>query len=90
MEEIKIFRIRYYDDNTQYFFKGIEEPRQFAIIKNKNKMKTLLNFLKVIDNFFNPKCSKCGNKLSNLGGSTLGMSPEPVLVCSNPLCKSED
>lgn len=30
MEEIKIFRIRYYDDNTQYFFKGIEELREFA------------------------------------------------------------
>jgi hypothetical protein len=28
--EIKIFRIRYYDDNTQYFFKGIEELREFA------------------------------------------------------------
>lgn len=30
MEAIKIFRIRYYDDNTQYFFKGIEELREFA------------------------------------------------------------
>jgi hypothetical protein len=30
METIKIFRIRYYDDNTQYFFKGIEELREFA------------------------------------------------------------
>jgi hypothetical protein len=30
MKEIKIFRIRYYDDNTQYFFKGIEELRNFA------------------------------------------------------------
>ena len=30
MKEIKIFRIRYYDDNTNYFFKGIEELREFA------------------------------------------------------------
>jgi hypothetical protein len=30
MEQIKIFRIRYYDDNTNYFFKGIEELREFA------------------------------------------------------------
>ena len=30
MKEIKIFRIRYYDDNTNYFFKGIEELRDFA------------------------------------------------------------
>ena len=29
-KEIKIFRIRYYDDNTDYFFKGIEELREFA------------------------------------------------------------
>jgi hypothetical protein len=33
MKEIKIFRIRYYDDNTDYFFKGIEELRDFAIIR---------------------------------------------------------
>jgi uncharacterized protein with von Willebrand factor type A (vWA) domain len=30
MKEIKIFRIKYYDDNTDYFFKGIEELRDFA------------------------------------------------------------
>jgi hypothetical protein len=30
MKEIKIFRIRYYDDDTNYFFKGIEELREFA------------------------------------------------------------
>lgn len=30
MKEIKIFRIRYYDDETTYFFKGIEELRDFA------------------------------------------------------------
>ena len=30
MKEIKIFRIRYYDDETCYFFKGIEELRDFA------------------------------------------------------------
>ena len=30
MKKIKIFRIRYYDDNTDYFFKGIEELRDFA------------------------------------------------------------
>jgi hypothetical protein len=30
MKAIKIFRIRFYDDDTQYFFKGIEELREFA------------------------------------------------------------
>jgi hypothetical protein len=30
MKKIKIFRIRYYDNNTNYFFKGIEELREFA------------------------------------------------------------
>ena len=30
MKKIKIFRIIYYDDNTNYFFKGIEELREFA------------------------------------------------------------
>jgi len=30
MNEIKIFRIRYYDDNYLCYFKGIEELREFA------------------------------------------------------------
>jgi hypothetical protein len=50
-------------------------------------MKILSNIIKAIDNFFNPKCNACGNGLSDMGGSTFGITPEPVIVCTNPACK---
>ena len=52
-------------------------------------MKILLNIIKTIDDFFNPKCSVCGNELSDMGGSTFGMAPEPILVCTNVSCKNK-
>lgn len=43
--------------------------------------------IKLIENFFNPKCSNCGCKLTDLSGSTMGMTPEPLLVCQNKDCE---
>jgi hypothetical protein len=30
MKELTIYRLRYYDDNTHYYFKGIDRLRDFA------------------------------------------------------------
>jgi uncharacterized protein with von Willebrand factor type A (vWA) domain len=30
MKELTIYRLRYYDDNTDYYFKGIDRLRDFA------------------------------------------------------------
>lgn len=50
-------------------------------------MKIISNIIRAIDNFINPKCSGCGQKLTDMSAPTPGMTPEPVYVCANLSCK---
>lgn len=53
-----------------------------------SKIKSFLDYTKKkVSDFIYPKCSKCGQELTNYG--TGGLNPEPLYICENPKCKKD-